>query len=67
MFSPPIADIIEIEISNSLDDDVSLQVDPLTVKESITVRPKPTTAVTSANSSSASSTTTTTTIINKRY
>ena len=36
MFSPPIADIIEI--SNSLDDDdFSLQVDPLTVKESVTV------------------------------
>ncbi|CAF4937328.1 unnamed protein product, partial [Rotaria magnacalcarata] len=32
MFSPPIADIIEIEMSNSLDDDVSLQVDPLAVK-----------------------------------
>jgi hypothetical protein len=60
MFSPPPADITEI--SDSLDDDFSLQVDPLTVKESVTVTPKTTTAATSTNSSSSSTTTT-----NKRY
>ncbi|CAF4651227.1 unnamed protein product [Rotaria sp. Silwood2] len=61
MFSPPIADIIEI--SNSLDGDFSLQVNPLTVKESVTVTPKTTAAATSTNSSSSSSSST----INKRY
>ena len=59
MFSPPIADIIEI--SNSLDDDdFSLQVNPLIVKESVTVTSKTTTATTSADSSSSST-------INKLY
>ena len=48
MFSPPIADIIEI--SNSLDDDdFSLQVDQLPVKESVTVASRTTAAVASAN------------------
>ena len=48
MFSPPIADIIEI--SNSLDnDDFSLQVDPLTVKESVTVASRTTAAAASTN------------------
>ncbi|CAF4531372.1 unnamed protein product, partial [Rotaria sp. Silwood2] len=57
MFSPPLADIIEI--SDSLDDDFSLQVNPLTVKESVTVTPKTTTAATSTSSSSSTTTTTT--------
>ena len=47
MFSPPIADIIEI--SNSLEDDLSLQVDPLTVKESVTVASRTTAAAGSDN------------------
>ncbi|CAF4720383.1 unnamed protein product, partial [Rotaria socialis] len=48
-------------------DDFSLQVDPLTVKESVTVAPRTTTVVTSANSSSSSSSSssTTTTTINQ--
>ncbi|CAF4297185.1 unnamed protein product [Rotaria magnacalcarata] len=44
----PISDIIEI--SNLLDDDdFSLQVDPLTVKESVTVASRTTTAAASTN------------------
>ena len=47
MFSPPKADIIEI--SNSLDEDFSLKLDPLTVKGSVTVTLRTTTVAASAN------------------
>ena len=48
MFSPPIADIIEI--SNSLDDDdFSLQVDPLSAKENVSVASRTTAGAGSAN------------------